>query len=590
MEDYYFIPVLDSNFIRVLSEERISPPSFYFNGNKTGEGFNTHNYFPSHNLFAFSSIYALENYVLDIKYNPKIKKYDSKLKHDPKITFFNLAIPSKYLLNNPGFEFNDGKVLKLSGTVYLNPEDCFFVVPSFNAKRSFLGLAKRSCRETVFNKYINNIFSFEELSLEILPWDSSYSKLLVGDEEVSKESFNKFKRNDFYKKFIYGFCFGLLLKESKNLGLGINKIHEFKDFLYQKVFSQELSRDIEYLSSNGIRGNVVKRRILSKIKELESLKNEVSFYLSDFDDLRIKSILKDKFHIDDNVYEELNLINSTTEGASVISALVYFLKSKGYEYLNIEECLNDIISNLKELCQGDSEKFSFFEYGIDDFFDQINGRIIQKYLDLVWSQIPFKNFPFEVDSDDSIVASDLFFSRKDKLYFDVVIKRMADYIGELKGSWSESTKKNLIEVIFDEISIVSKERFPEDSDQIALLRSYFNTGESFDYNKLDNAVLRVLFSVYNNFYFSYNSDFSFFGFPLDVDLKYIDSFFDSFVYYFPLINLMHGQNYYDGKSMGFFELKHNINNWVESFMFKVYGFDLSIETSNKPSFMKWVKS
>src|SRR5690554_1842884 len=278
MEDYFFIPVNSLNFNNILSSESLSPPSFY---EKRGFGFKRFEHIVANpflnTTLAYSRIIELEA--------PKSEREEFPI---------YLAVPKSYFNpDNEEVKTNGLSIIQVSNTIYINSEECFFVVKNEIDKKKIIAGTKRSLEAKHSQLYLKNIYLLKDFKFETEAWNESILETVSDLKNPNQNEILKDQKLNKVKGFLYGYVLGKLKEKPAELTEGKRYFQEFVN-----TYSA-LMNELSVLSneSKKVRGVNHKRRIENEIGRLVDLKERISLLFGGNEEIEVENAFKSSFEI-----------------------------------------------------------------------------------------------------------------------------------------------------------------------------------------------------------------------------------------------------------------------------------------------------
>jgi hypothetical protein len=354
MEQYYFIPTSSINYNNVLASESISPPAFYA---KRGYGFRRfEKVTPSplnHSFLAYSEI-------------PKFSLKNSEREEFPLF----IAVPKDYLSTFKVIDKGEFQIVQIDGTIYLNPEVCFFLAGSEKEKLTLIASTQRSVEVKRANEYNDVVYSIDKFDLGSFIWKDSYLNELLDGKNINESLLKKDQKINKLKGLLYGYGAGKMMGQSDDL---ISGRRYFQDFV--NIFSS-LMNELSYLSTSKNRVGFVSKNLESTFGKLIDLQNLIGETLGKNDQIRIKSAIIRDFGIDEDFVKSMKSANYQKDKTTLFSIISNFIKSKEIDQSSVEDLLGQLIQKASNLSNyGSAEGYRKLEGDFDKIMSLIKAKI-----------------------------------------------------------------------------------------------------------------------------------------------------------------------------------------------------------------------
>jgi len=471
MEQYYFIPTSSINYNNVLASESISPPAYY---EKRGYGFKRfEKVMPS----------PLNNSFLAYSEIPKFSLKNSEREEFPLF----IAVPKDYLSTFKVIDKGEFQIVQIDGTIYLNPDICFFLAGSEKEKLMLIASTQRSVEVKRSNEYNDVVYSIDEFDFGSFIWKDFYLNELLDSKNINESLLKKDQKINKLKGFLYGYGAGKMMGQSDDLISG--RIY-FQDFV--NVFSS-LMNELSYLSASKNKASSVSKNLKSTFDKLLDLQNLIGETLGRNDNAGIKTAIIRDFGIDEEFVKSMESANYMKGKTTLFSIISNFIKSKETDQSSVEDLLGQLIQKANNLLSyGSAEGYRKLEGEFDKIMSLMKAKIASIQSKEI-SGNKLDSFPFKVTPKMGIEIVDGVMLKEEVQFFEVIsnefLVRLAlsssDEIGQLRKDFIESIGKRIREL--------SNQK---DSEELVYLRDLYQSlktvGVGFKPFHIDNIALQSL--------------------------------------------------------------------------------------------------
>lgn len=542
MEDYYFIPVLDKNVGRILSEESISPPAFYADKKNGAIDYFFHEEirFPINYNLAFNGIDEL---IKSANSNAARLRSGKFIGKTPGYFIF-FGFPSKYFKGLPKWKFGDIEVIKVSKTLYLNPQECLIIYTDSDRCYS--------------EKYKRNIFFNKQIKVNYFSLEPYQRDELLDDSLPNEEAIIDYKRIFLLKRFIEGFAVGSALKAGKNVFAGCLWI---KTFLIKAKLFEKLGQNIDKMFLNQMNDSQVNSFILEEIESLKKLIPLIDQFLGVEDTTRVS------FYSNPDYSSEFESHDVKSILESYLSRILEVSKYRHVRY-KFRFHRDEVDSYNNELLRG-------FEWDLS--------KIVRYHSDKVWSSEFMHKSPF-VFERNRILFNDFFSSEKEEMYLELIVNELVYSCSRLDFPLTNEEKHQVLKGVIEKIHSAAKDSYPEDLNDLEQLRLHFNGELNTEFKQIKNNIFQALYFIYEGVVFTFNEVDRVIQNSLNGEFEYELYILETLAYYFPLKAILNFDSYSKNTDMILLGNSPGVLNSVSQLKYSLVGFDFEPQDSDEKMF------
>jgi hypothetical protein len=473
MRKYIYIPVNSLNINNILSTESISPSSFY---EKRGFGFKR---FEKLTSCPFNNIYLGYDSI------PIVPEERSDREEYP----IYIAVPEDYLQNkNIVKTDNNLTIFVINSTVYLNSNECFFIVRTDEEKKKLTASSKRSLEAKNSEAYFQDLATLDDYNFNKFNWSENIISGVRDEKFYNDKSIKEDQKINKLKGLLFGYVSGALKEEPTELTRGKRYFQEFINTY--SVLMNELS----LISKNyGSSKSNFKSKVKSELNDLIDLKERISLLFGGSEVEELNKEIRESFKLDSTDLTKYETIFFKKTRTSIYSLISDFVKSKHKNLYSVDELLESLIQKIQSYLNYRSENsYKEIERLYDSIRIQIQGKIAD-YENQSIKENSLDNLPFEIQSNFSIKSKINNLKRTVNEDYNFVINELLSRVELSSSDEIAQQRKDIIISIGKDLANKTNNK---DEPELVYLRKFHKSiqtvGVGFKLDDYDNKALQAM--------------------------------------------------------------------------------------------------